>query len=51
MMNDDLPPPQNPPQEDSVAREIGDWFGQSIWMVLFVAIAGGILYFLMRATH
>ena len=51
MIDDDLPPPQTPPQEDSAGREIGNLFGQSLWIALFLAIAGGIFYIALHAAH
>ena len=51
MTDDDLPPPQGHAQEDSMGEQIGELFGQSVWIVLFLAIAGGLFYLLMRAVH
>jgi len=51
MTSDDLPPPQNHREDDTIWGQIGDLFGQGIWIVLFLAIAGGLFYFLARAIH
>ena len=51
MTDDDLPPPQSRPEEDSAGWQIGDLFGQSMWIVLFLAIVGGIFYLVLHATH
>lgn len=54
MNEDDLPPrplQEEPEQTEGFARSLGELVGGSMWVVLFLAIAGGIFYFVMRATH
>lgn len=54
MDEDDLPPRplrDKPEQTEGFARSLGELAGGSIWLVLFLALAGGILYLLLRATH
>ncbi|HEY7976618.1 MAG TPA: hypothetical protein VID67_00380 [Rhizomicrobium sp.] len=54
MDEDDLPPKtlrEAPEQTEGFARSLGELAGGSLWVVLFLAVAGGILYFIMRATH
>jgi hypothetical protein len=54
MNEDDLPPRplrDTPEQTEGFARSLGELAGGSIWMLLFLALAGGGLYFLLRATH
>ena len=54
MEEDDLPPRplRHPPEQtEGFARSLGELAGASVWIVLFLAIAGGILYLFLRATH
>ena len=54
MNEDDLPPKplhDAPEQTEGFARSLGELAGGSLWLVLFLAIAGGILYFFLRATQ
>ena len=54
MDEDDLPPRplrDEPEQTEGFARSLGELAGGSIWLVLFLAIAGGILYLVLRAMH
>jgi len=54
MDEDDLPPPtlrEEPEQTEGFARSLGELAGASIWIALFLAIAGGIFYLVLRATH
>jgi hypothetical protein len=46
-MDDDLPPREHVPEE-SAAGQFGETIGAGLWVALFMAIAGGILYFLLR---
>jgi hypothetical protein len=51
---DDLPPEQLtevPEQTEDAARSLGELFGASMWLILFLAFAGGAFYLLLRATH
>jgi hypothetical protein len=48
MDQDDLPPPVHVPEEGA-AGAFGELFGAGLWIALFLAVAGGILYFLLRA--
>jgi hypothetical protein len=52
--DDDLPPKKldGPPEEtESGARSFGELFGGSMFLFVFIAVAGVILYLLLRATH
>lgn len=54
MEEDDLPPRtlrEPPEQTEGFARSLGELAGATVWIVFFLAIAGGILYLLLRATH
>ena len=54
MEDDDLPPRplrHRPEQTEGFARSLGELAGAMVWIVLFLAIAGGILYLLLRTTH
>jgi hypothetical protein len=54
MDESDLPPrkPGEPPEQtEGFARSLGALFGTGIWIVLFLAIAVGIFYMILCATH
>jgi hypothetical protein len=54
MDEDDLPPRplrEAPEQTEGFARSLGELAGASIWIALFLAIAGGVFYLVLRATH
>lgn len=54
MDEDDLPPRplrEAPEQTEGFARSLGELAGGSLWLVLFLVVAGGILYFILHATH
>ena len=54
MDEDDLPPRplQKPPQQtEGFAESLGELAGASLWVAVFLAVAGLILYFILRATH
>ena len=54
MDEDDLPPRtlrDAPEQTEGFARSLGELAGASVWIVLFLAVVGGIFYLLMRTTH
>jgi hypothetical protein len=54
MEDDDLPPRslQEPPEQtEGFARSLGELAGASVWIVFFLAVAGGIFYLILRATH
>ncbi|HEY4126262.1 MAG TPA: hypothetical protein VGM36_16675 [Rhizomicrobium sp.] len=54
MDEDDLPPRplrDAPEQTEGFARSLGELAGGTMWLVLFLAIAGGVLYLFMRTTH
>lgn len=48
MTDDDLPP-QPHRAEESAAGDFGQLIGAGVWIALFVAIAGVVLYILLRA--
>jgi len=48
MEQDDLPPPQDAPEEPSAGDSIGQLFGAALWIALFVVVAGAIGYAVMR---
>jgi len=51
---DDLPPrklAEPPEQTEGFARSLGELFGASVWIVFFLAIAGGLFYLFLRLTH
>jgi hypothetical protein len=51
MNEDDLPPRplrDAPEQTEGFARSLGELVGGSLWIALFLAAAGGILYLLLR---
>jgi hypothetical protein len=54
MEDDDLPPRplQEPPEQtEDFARSLGELAGASVWIVFFLAVAGGLFYLVLRATH
>jgi len=54
MEQDDLPPRQlrePPEQTEGFARSLGELAGATVWIVFFLALAGGVFYFILRATH
>jgi hypothetical protein len=54
MDEDDLPPRplrEAPEQTEGFARSLGELAGGTMWLVLFLAITGGVLYFFLRTTH
>lgn len=54
MEDDDLPPrplAEPPEQTEGFAQSLGELFGASIWIALFLAVAGIGLYLFLRATH
>ncbi|MBS0274982.1 MAG: hypothetical protein JSR55_11415 [Proteobacteria bacterium] len=54
MDEDDLPPRplrDAPEQTEGFAQSLGELAGGSLWIALFLAVAGGLLYFLLRAAH
>jgi len=54
MDEDDLPPlglREAPEETEGFARSLGELAGASVWIALFLAIAGGIFYLALRATH
>lgn len=54
MEQDDLPPRplrEEPEQTEGFARSLGELAGASVWIVIFLAAAGGILYLFLRLTH
>jgi hypothetical protein len=50
---DDLPPGgrERDVEDRSFFGSLGELFGASIWLILFLVIAGGGFYFFLRATH
>jgi hypothetical protein len=48
MEDDDLPPKPHKPEE-TAAEDFGQLFGAGLWIALFLAIAGVVLYLLLRA--
>jgi hypothetical protein len=48
MNDDDLPPKPRAPDE-GVAGAFGELMGASVWIVLFLVLAGVVLYFVTRA--
>lgn len=54
MDEDDLPPRplhDAPEQTEGFARSLGELAGGSLWIALFLIVAGAVLYFLLRAAH
>lgn len=52
MERDDLPPKRETDVEDrSFFESLGELFGASIWIALFLVIVGGGFYLFIRATH
>ena len=54
MDEDDLPPRplrDAPEQTEGFARSLGELAGGSLWIALFLVVAGAVLYFLMRTAH
>jgi uncharacterized protein YjeT (DUF2065 family) len=54
MEDDDLPPRplrEAPQQTEGFARSLGELAGGSLWIGLFLVVAGVILYFFMRTTY
>jgi hypothetical protein len=54
MDEDDLPPRalrEAPEQTEGFALSLGELAGGSMWLALFLAIAGGALYLLLRAAN
>lgn len=50
MNDDDLPPRGHVPEEDA-AGIFGELVGASLWIALFLAAAGVILYFVIHTHH
>jgi hypothetical protein len=48
-MDDDDLPPGTHQSEETAAGDFGQLFGAGLWIALFLAIAGGALYFVTRA--
>ncbi|HXC57045.1 MAG TPA: hypothetical protein VNU97_17225 [Rhizomicrobium sp.] len=48
MDEDDLPPPKPAESEDSFSGELGRTFAGFVWVAVFVAIAGAVLFAAMR---
>lgn len=44
MDEDDLPPRKGPPEEPTGAESLGELFGASLWIFVFLAFAGVLLY-------
>ncbi|HEY2071040.1 MAG TPA: hypothetical protein VGG48_15900 [Rhizomicrobium sp.] len=44
MEEDDLPPRQTPPHEETAAGDFGRLVGTLVWVALFVGLAGAIAY-------
>lgn len=54
MDEDDLPPRplrDAPEQTEGFARSLGELAGGTMWLVLFLAIAGCVLYLFLRTAH
>jgi hypothetical protein len=49
-MDDDDLPPRPHQTEETAAGDFGQLFGAGMWIALFIAIAGVVLYILLR-TH
>ena len=50
---DDLPPGgrEYDVEDRSFFTSLGELFGASVWLILFLAIAGGVLYLFLRTAH
>ena len=48
-MEDDDLPPKPPGAEETAAGDFGQLIGAGLWIALFLAIAGVVLYFVLRA--
>ena len=48
MEDDDLPPKPHQPEE-TAAGDFGQLIGAGMWIALFLALAGIVLYFVTRA--
>lgn len=46
-MDDDLPPGPAKNDEEGFSTQLGTVFSGAVWVALFLAIAGGVLYLLM----
>jgi hypothetical protein len=54
MDDDDLPPQplrDAPEQTEGFAQSLGELVGGGLWLALFLAVAGGVLYFFLRTSH
>ncbi len=57
MEQDDLPPEKHSQavrdadESETGAESLGELFGASLWIALFVAVAGGGFYLFLRLTH
>jgi len=47
-MDDDLPP-KPAPSEETAAGDFGQLFGAGMWLAVFLALAGVVLYFVIHA--
>jgi len=45
---DDLPPAGGEPEEPTAADSVGQLFGATLWIILFIVVAGAIGYAVMR---
>jgi hypothetical protein len=49
---DDLPPqPAEQDDESTLGGSIGELFGASMWIVLFLVVGGGLAYLAIRLMH
>jgi hypothetical protein len=48
MDQDDLPPQKREPSESTFAGALGSTFGGFVFVAFFLAIAGVVLYFVVR---
>jgi hypothetical protein len=51
MDEDDLPPAPGAPQEPTAAGSLGRLFGALVFLGVFAAVAGGVLYVLTHWSH
>lgn len=51
MEQDDLPPPQTPPEEPTLAGSLGEVAGSLVWIVALFAAAGVAVWLTLGHSH